>query len=39
MNIKSLAIEYEIHEFAKELWPINPNITDKGVREAHKLIK
>tara|TARA_B110000483_G_C17885373_1_gene423318 strand:- start:410 stop:529 length:120 start_codon:yes stop_codon:yes gene_type:complete len=39
MNIKSLAIGYEIHEFAKELWPINRSITDKGVRESHKLIK
>jgi aminopeptidase-like protein len=39
MNIKSLAIGYEIHEFAKELWPINRSITGKGVRETLKLIK
>ena len=39
MNIKSLAIGYEIHEFAKELWPINRSITGKGVRETLKLIQ
>jgi len=39
MNIKSLAIGLEIHEFAKELWPINRSITGKGVRETFKLIK
>ena len=39
MNIKSLAIGLEIHEFAKELWPINRSITGEGVRETLKMIK
>ena len=38
MNIKSLAIGYEIHEFAKELWPINRSITGEGVRETLRRI-
>ena len=29
----------EIHEFAKELWPINRSITGPGVRETLKKIK
>ena len=39
MNIKSLLIGHKIHEFAKQLWPINRSITGKGVRETLKLIK
>ena len=36
---EGLDIGYEIHKFAKELWPLNRSITGEGVRQTLERIK